>query len=105
MFLKTERRVQLFFLTLWLLAARAGNSVVPLIDAHTSLSHNLAAMTDEEALQEAERRWPEDGAIQRWNHPLPKKPCLVGRRIRGVFHILGEGTPGKEAFEAAEGRQ
>ena len=62
-------------------------------------------MTDEEALQEAERRWPDDGAIQRWNHPLPKKPFLVGRRIRGVFHILGEGNTWEEAFKAAEGRQ
>jgi len=54
-------------------------------------------MTDEEALQEAERRWPEDGAIQRWNHPLPKKPCLVGRRIRGPrsFTSLAKGTPGR----------
>ena len=62
-------------------------------------------MTDEEALQEAQRRWPEDGAIQRWDHPGPKKPCLVGRRIRGVFHILGEGNTWEEAFKAAEGRQ
>ena len=64
-------------------------------------------MTDEEALQEAERRWPEDGAIQHWipHKAMPMKPYLVGRRIRGTFHVLGKGDTWEEAFEQAGDRQ
>jgi hypothetical protein len=64
----------------------------------------ICAMTDEEALEEAERRWPEDGAIRHWvpQRDVPTKECLVGRRIRGVFRVLGQGETWEEAFKEAE---
>ena len=63
-------------------------------------------MTDEEALEEAERRWPDDGTVLRRKHATSnQKPCQVGRRIRGVLHVLGAGDSWEEAFKAAEGRK
>jgi len=70
-------------------------------------SHNLPFMTDEEALEEARRRWGLNASIERWKnaYATPLMPCLVGRRVAHVFEILGEGNTWEEAFERAGDRQ
>jgi hypothetical protein len=63
-------------------------------------------MTYYEAIEEAERRWPDDGTVLKRKPSTSKqKPYQVGRLIRNVFHILGAGDSWEEAFKAAEGRK
>jgi hypothetical protein len=61
-------------------------------------------MTDEEAREEAERRWPDDGEIQHWipQKGMPMKPCRVGR-IRQVFHVLGDGDTWEKRSKLPKG--
>ena len=60
-------------------------------------------MTDDEARQEARRRWGARGKAERWQHQIGPiaKLFVVGRHVQFVFEVFGEGDTWEEAFENA----
>jgi hypothetical protein len=62
-------------------------------------------MTDEQALQEARRRWGDDAYVRhRINNPLlPWRPAYaVGRHAYSLFEVRGRGDSWEEAFADAD---
>ena len=60
-------------------------------------------MTDDEARQEARRRWGARGKAERWQHQIGpiSKLFVVGRHVQFVFEVFGEGDTWEEAFDNA----
>ena len=60
-------------------------------------------MTDDEARQEARRRWGVSGKAERWQHKIGpiSKLFVVGRHVQFVFEVFGEGDTWEEAFDNA----
>jgi hypothetical protein len=61
-------------------------------------------MTDNEALQEAKRRWGQNGHVRHDPDGTPDS-FKVGVRYVAVFHVKGVGKSWDEAFKDADRRK
>ncbi len=59
-------------------------------------------MTANEALQQAQRCWGEDGYVYHHANDTEYYRFRVGKRLADVFMVLGVGHSWEEAFQAAE---